>query len=293
MWVSPGILFGLVALFGWGIADFLAKQVIDRTGDLKAFFWMQLLSMLPFFALYFIADGRFAFPLQDYLMFLLISLTGVVGYFLFYKAMKLGDVSVMSPIQASNFVVTVILAVIFLKEILVVQQIIAMVFVFTGLVFTGIHYDALRRFRKIAWLPGVKENAVSACCIGLHLFLIGLMVPKYGWLAPIFFFRVFNVMFLLLYTHFSRKEVRITISKRDRFLYWLFLLIVLFDVAAILGFSLGVNSAYVSIVAPVAVSFPLVTVTLAAVFYKERLEKIQVAGILLLILGIVMLSVFS
>ncbi len=293
MSISTGILFGLIALFGWGLADFFAKRVIDKTGDFKALFWMQLLSMIPFFALYLAVDGRFLFPLKDYLMFILTSILGIIGYFMFYKAIRLGNISIISPIQASYVVLTVILAVIFLGERLIAEQTISIAIVFIGLVMTGINFTALKSLRKVELLAGVKEDLISAGCFGFHFVFIGIMVAKYGWLVPVFFFRVFNVIFLLLYTYFFSREFKIKLSAMDNYIYRLFPLIVIFDVAAILGFSLGVNSEYVSIVTPVALSFPLVTVTLASIFYKERLDKIQIIGIILLISGIILLSYFS
>jgi len=291
--ISLGIFYGIIALFGWGLADFFAKRVIDKTGDFKALFWMQLLSMIPFFALYLIADGRFNFPLKDYLMFILISILGVVGYFFFYRAVKLGNISIISPIQASYVVLTVILAVIFLGERLIAEQTISIAIVFIGLIMTGINFTALKSLRKVELLSGVKEDLISAGCFGFHFIFIGIMVAKYGWLVPVFFFRVFNVIFLLIYTFLFKQNFKIKLTTRESYIYLLFPLIVIFDIAAILGYSLGVNSEYVSIVTPVALSFPLVTVTLASIFYKERLDKIQLAGIALLISGIVLLSYFS
>ncbi len=290
---SLGILYGIIALLGWGLADFFAKRVIDRIGDFKALFWMQLLSMIPFFSLYLAVDGRFIFPINDYTMFILISILGIVGYFYFYKAIRLGNISIISPIQASYVVLTVILAVIFLQERLTIEQTISIAIVFIGLVMTGINFISLKMLRKVNLWPGVKEDLISAGCFGFHFLLIGIMVAKYGWLVPIFFFRVFNVIFLLLYTSMFKSDFRIKLAVKENYIHYLFPLIVIFDVAAILGFSLGVNSTYVSIVTPVALSFPLVTVTLASIFYKERLDKIQILGIILLISGIILLSYFS
>ena len=295
--IPAGILFGFVALFGWGLADFFAKPLIDSIGSYKAFFWMQLLSMIPFCILYFSLDGRFAFPLKDYGFFILISIFGVIGYYLFYESISMSSISLMSPIQSSNFVVGILLALVFLGEHLTIYQGVAIIAIFIGVSLTGLNFKNLIRFRKINLLPGVGINLVSAVCIGTHFLFLGLMVPKYGWLVPVFFFRVINVLFLLGFTAVSGKEITIkkqkSLTLKTWHLNWLFSIIIACDIAAILGFSVGITSQYVSIILPIAMSFPLLTVLLARIFYKEQLEALQIVGILILIAGISALSYFS
>lgn len=41
------ILTGLVAMLGWGFADFFAKKTIDEIGDLATLFWSQLIGAIP------------------------------------------------------------------------------------------------------------------------------------------------------------------------------------------------------------------------------------------------------
>lgn len=290
--VSPGILYGIVALLGWGLADFFAKRLVDRFGDLKALFWIQALSLVPFATLYFIVDGRLAFAAADYLFFAVISLFSIVGYIFFYRAIKLGNISIMSPIQATVIAGTLILAALVLHERLAALEYAAIGILFIGLMLTGVNITLLRKTKRVALFSGVKENLISVVLFSVHFILLGIIIPKHGWLAPIFFFRAFNVLFLLSYMTFTRSSIAFP-KKITRTSSYLIPITAIADVAAIIFFSLGVNSEYVSIVTPVASSFPLVTVTLALIFYKEKLDKIQIAGILLLISGIAFLAAVS
>ena len=85
------------------------------------------------------------------------------------------------------------------------------------------------------------------------------------------------------------KEKNLLVTKGST--YKLAALLGIFSTMGYLGYSLGVNSVYASIVAPVVAAAPIVAVFLALGFLKEKLVQEQKIGIFLLMLGLVMLAV--
>jgi len=136
--LAEGIFFAFLSFFCWGITDFMCKMVIDRTGHFKLFFFLNLLSSIPLliYALIFIQIPSI-FPIA-------IIITGSIGLFLiigsisFFKGLEKGHVSIMSPVGSCWGIITVLLALIFLGEILIPNQYIAIFILFCGIVLTSI-----------------------------------------------------------------------------------------------------------------------------------------------------------
>ncbi|MCD6477641.1 MAG: DMT family transporter [Candidatus Aenigmarchaeota archaeon] len=285
MSISLGIVFGLMAMFGWGTADFLAKKVIDKIGDFKTLLWVQTFGLLALVPFYFIFTTELKYSIEDFALFILIGLMGTLGYLLFYRALRKGMVSVISPIQASWVVVTVVLSVLLLKEFLSLVESIAISITICGIILVSFRLNDVKNAKSSSILPGVPEDIISMSLWGINFVIIGFLVSQLNWFAPIFFLRVFMVIFLFS----SSKGVKnnLLIPKK---VIPVVAIIGLLDVMAFIGFGLGVNSVYVSIVSPIAASFPLVTIILARIFLKEKLEMNQKIGVTGILIGLILLS---
>ncbi len=282
-----GVLFGLIAMFGWGLADFFAKKTVEKIGDFRTLFWTQIVGFIILTSAYFVFAPQFNYTIGDIIIFALIGLLGSSAYLLFYRALKKGQVSILSPIQASWVVITVILSVIFLNEVLGNFQAITIAITILGIILVSFKYKDLKRLKLKNLLPGVPEDLISMSLWGINFVIIGFLVSKFNWFIPIFFLRLFMIFFLLCFS--SIKREKITFNER-KVIPWL-ILIGVCDVSAFLGFGLGVSSGYVSIVSPVAASFPLITIILARIFLKERLGINQKIGIVGIIIGLILLSI--
>ena len=115
-----GILFGIFSMLGWGIADFLGALSSRRIGYLLTLFWMQIAGFL--IALIYFLIKIPPFNITSILKFLpvlvLCGFLEAVAYSAFYKGLKEGQVSLVSPIGSSWAFLTLVLGLIFLKEIL-------------------------------------------------------------------------------------------------------------------------------------------------------------------------------
>ncbi len=284
--ISLGIIFGIVSLLGWGIADLLAKVVITKFGGIRALFIQQLVGLL------FIGAYCFIFltiPVISFELMILLAVTSIFatfGYVMFYKAMEYGNVSIVSPIVSSWAALTVVLSVVFFSEVLSILQFFSILLIFFGIFLTSIVWKDFKKSLKGGISNGVKEAIVSMVCWGIGFTLLKLTVDSLGTIIPIVFFRLFSVV-IILAVLFRRKLEII-------FKPFHLLLIIIFsgilDVLALLTYNIAITSEFVSIVAPISSAFPLVTIILAQIFLKERMVLNQKIGAAFILTGLILIS---
>lgn len=284
-----GILSGILSMLGWGTADFLGAESSRKIGNVLTLFWMQIVGFVVAFV-YFLINFS-SFNLKDVQRFLpllvIICFLQTIAYLAYYKGLKEGQVSLVTPIGASWAMITVILSVIFLKEILQRNQIIAIILIIFGITLASINIKELLKIKKFSVFRGTKEGLIAMLGWGVSLFLIVFPSKTLGWFLPVFLFRLFAILFLTFYIFISKKSFKINPQPS---LLGLLLSIGLLDIGAFFAYSFGVSGEYTSIVAPIAASFPLVTILLAKVFLRERIAPNQIFGIAGIVAGLISIS---
>ncbi|MBZ9577726.1 DMT family transporter [Patescibacteria group bacterium] len=284
-----GILSGLLSMFGWGTSDFLAAKSSRKVGYLITYFWTQLFAFSIAFVYLLIKLPTL--NINNVFQFLVFILPAgflyMVGTLFFYKGFTKGQVSLVSPIGASWAMITVILSFVFLKEVLKTNQIAAIILMIIGVVLVSINLKELLKVRKLALLGGIKEGLIAMLAWGFSLFLIVIPSKTFGWFLPVFGLKLFGIMFIVIYAMLIKQSLKV---KLQLSLLALFFLVGFSDMVAFFGYSFGVEGEYASIIAPVAASFPLVTIILARIFLKERIVLNQAFGIVGIIAGLILIS---
>lgn len=284
-----GISTGLLTMFFWGIALFLAALASRKIGNILTLFWMQLFGLLVGTVYFFFNLNSFSlnsiFPFIPILF--VIALLQVIAYLAFYKGLEKGQVSLVSPLGASWSLITAVLSLIFLKETLKVNQLLAILFITIGIIVISINLKDLIKHKSIHLLIGVKEGLISMLGWGVSLFLLIIVSKELGWFLPAFIFRFLILFILSTYIYSSKKSL---FSKSAKFPWLMLLFIGLFDITAFFTYSLGVSSAYGSIVAPISSANTLITITLGVIFLKERVKLRQIIGITAIVSGLVIIS---
>lgn len=285
-----GILSGLISMFGWGTSDFLAANSSRKIGYLLTYFWTQLVAFSLTLIYFLIKFPRLDINnIPQFLIFLApAGFLFMIGTLAFYKGFIGGQVSLVSPIGASWAMITVVLSVIFFKEILQTNQIIAVVLIILGIILVSTNLKEVLKIKRFTLLKGVKEGLIAMLAWGISLFLIVPASKALGWFLPVFVLKFFGLLLLVIYTLFSRKSLKINFQ--SSFLILLFFIGFL-DVIAFFGYSFGVEGEYASIIAPIAAAFPLITIILARILLKERFVLNQIFGIISVIIGLVLISI--
>jgi drug/metabolite transporter (DMT)-like permease len=284
-----GVFYGLLSMASWGIADFLAAKSSRKIGFALTLLWSQIFGFF-IISIYFLTNFQL-FNLSDVPKFLLIlaiaGILNMIAGLAYFKGLKEGKVSLVSPIGASFALIIVILSILFFKETLTANQIIGIILIILGLPLLSINIKKISGVKKIDTLVGAKEGLVAMLGWGFSLFLIIPAIKVLNWFLPIFIFRFFTLLFLLSYVFFGKQSFKISFPITSLALP---LLIGLLDVIAFFGYSFGIKGEYASIVAPIVASFPLITVILARVFFKEKIVLNQALGIISVITGLILIS---
>jgi len=285
-----GILSGLLSMFGWGTSDFLAAKSSRRIGYLLTYFWTQLVAFLIALIYFWIKLPTLNINnIPQYLIFLLpAGFLFLVGTLAFYKGLTEGQVSLVSPIGASWAMITVVLSVVFFKEVLQTNQIVAIILIISGIILVSVNLKELLKIKRLTLLGGIKEGLIAMLAWGISLFLMVPVSKALSWFLPVFALKLFGLLFLVIYTMFSKKSLKIDLQIP---LLILLFLIGFLDIIAFFAYSFGVEREYASIVAPVAASFPLVTIILARIFLKEKIVFNQALGIAGVIAGLILISI--
>ncbi|MFS8159403.1 MAG: EamA family transporter, partial [Candidatus Roizmanbacteria bacterium] len=120
-------------MLSYGIAFFLLARTSKSIGALRSTFIFQLVG-IPFFI--------FAFPFGqvpsislNYLAPVLVGIADAFVYIVFLHALKVGKVSIVSPIIDTYALFTFILGAVFLHESVVPMKVIGSILIVLGLVF--------------------------------------------------------------------------------------------------------------------------------------------------------------
>jgi drug/metabolite transporter (DMT)-like permease len=284
-----GILPGLIAMFGWGVVDFLSVKSSRKIGSILTFFWMQIVGFLiALIYLIFNFQKLYVIDISKLVLIIIISaFLFTIGTFTFYKGLIIGQASLVTPIMGSWAMITAILSIIFLNEILKTNQILAIIFIICGIILVSTNIkEALKN--KLSFFIGAKEGIISMFSYGVAAFLLAFAVKSLGWFLPGIICRLFILIFIILYAFINKQSLR---ARFQPSVWNLILPIAFLDIIAFFAYSIGVSSECASIVAPIAASSPLVTIILARIFLKEKLVSNQIVGIFLALLGLVLISI--
>lgn len=280
---------GLATMVLWGVAIFLAAIANRKLENVIVLFWMQAFGFL-LGIVYFLSKLN-SFDLTSVLKYLpqlvVIALLQIGAYLSFYKGLSKGQVSMVSSIGASWGLLTAVLGVVFLKEALKFNQVLAIVLIAAGIVLVSINLKELISNKKLKLLVGVKEGLIAMTCWGVALFLLASLTKVLGWFLPAFLFRFYLLIFLSIFILFSKKKF---VPGKIKFPWGLLLLIGIFDMGAFFTFSLGTLGSFASIVAPIGSAYALVTIILAKIFLKEKTKLNQYFGIAGILAGLILIS---
>jgi uncharacterized membrane protein len=208
----------------------------------------------------------------------------IVANFSFYKSLKQGKVSVVMPIASCWAVVTVLLSLIFLEETLTFYNALGVIFAVTGALLVSFKMKDLsldtRKYGK-----GVKYAIIAALAYGADFVIIDLAANKIGWFLPIFFIGIVTAFFLFIYAKAAKKDISFP-QNALRFI----ILVGILDTVAYLSYSSSVTEEYGAVVAPIAAASPAVSIFLARIFFKEKLEINQEIGMVSVLVSLILLA---
>jgi drug/metabolite transporter (DMT)-like permease len=283
-----GIGLGLGAAVSWGLADYFAALASRRAGTLPVVLGFHLVACLFLGVLVGATGDLGRASWNDVPFFLLVGALGFGSYLAFYRALAIGPISVVSPIVSGYAAVTVLLAVLVRGEQLSGGEAVAIALVVGGVVVTTLDLSQLGETR--AGGLGILLAVATTVLIGGFVFGVADRTSRLGWLVPIFLARLVSTALVFAATA-TRRELRPAGWSPSIPAALVFLGLV--DTAGYISFNVGVRHAATSVVATASAPYALIPIALGVLVLHERPTRPQWGGVAVVIVGLVLLGLFS
>lgn len=292
------VVLALLSSVLWGIADFAGGTASRRRPALLVVMASQATGLAAV-AVLVVATGAWRDPLGYLPWAVGAGLAGAAGLLLYYRALAIGTMGVVSPIAALSVVIPVAVglanghlpsAVVGAGLVLAVLGVVAA---------SGPERAQGRSSRPVLLAAG------SAVCFGATLLFIARGAAHSPQMTMVAM-RVASVLPLALLAAGLRARARAvpgvgrpdgdagaeSLSALAR--VWLLVVVAgLFDVSANLLFAVASTAGALTVVAILGSLYPAVTVVLARVIHGERMTRLQQSGVVLALVGVALIAGWS
>ncbi len=313
-----GILFGLSAAFFWGLGDYLISHLTRHSGTARALLYVQVLSLSAWIIFLFIQISTTGAAGPDssigpsvWAMAVLTGIFHVGGLALTYRAFEIGTLSLVSPIASGFAVVTAVLSIATGEHPPALALVGAVCLIGGVILATRTPSDSPTSNESLQTgsppkkpnLAGVPEALGSALAFGTMFWMFYFFVqPKLGYVYPLIILKTMSSggAFIGLLATRSKTSVPdvaaspaqpATLSKSLPTIGLLALGVALTDTLAWIAYIWGTSTQYATVVTALASLFSVITILLAWVLLRERLSKHQWAGVAVILLGVLLVSI--
>ena len=286
MWV----LFAFASAFFAGVTSILAKIGVKDVDSHVATAIRTIIVLIFSWIMVFIIGSQSTIVNIDGKTFLFLILSGLstgASWLCYFKALQLGDVNKVVPIDKSSTILTMILAFIFLNEKITINMVIGMIGIAIG---TYLMIQKKEKAEKIvkrkAWLIYALLSALFASLTSI-LGKVGIENVESNLGTAI---RTIVVLVMAWIIVFATKKQR-DIKKIDKRSLIFLILSGVATGASWLCYYKALQDGLASIVVPIDKLSILVTVLFAYIFLKEKLSKKSLLGLILIVVGTLLLLV--
>ncbi len=278
---GAAVVLGLFAAAFYGAADFCGGLATKRTSMVSVALISQSAGFVLLLTFVFFIPARA--DTMDFVYGAIGGVCGGAGLALLYQALSIGKMGVVSPITAVvAATVPVVFGVVFRHEVLAAVQLAGIGAALVAVVLISLSHEESGQI-EIA-TAGVKEALACGVIFGGFYIFLGLTHRAAG-MEPLLTARAASIIFLAVLA----LVVRAPVAQPARTLR-LIVLAGLIDMTANVFYMLATHAGYISIAAVLTSLYPASTVLLARVLLRERLQAVQIAGVVLALVGVALIS---
>ncbi len=271
-------------MFGWGIYDFLGGVFSKQIGSFKSLFWSQLAGLISILLLAFAFKTEIDIPILAIILSPVASIVYSAGYLFFFKGFEKGNVSIIAATMNLWAVFTMMFAFIFMGQRLTTTQTIGVFMIISGATLASVDWGSItnQRFRLSL---GVKEAILGAFFFGIFWNISEIISEEIGWLLTTLLVKFGITIFLLSFSFAVKQEVGLINSSTKT--KYVILLMGIIEVSAVALVNYGLTIGDAILITPIASALSIVTITLAVIFLKDKISKLQGFGIVMALVGII------
>ena len=277
------LLGGLGAALAWGAGTFCSARSSRIIGAASVVAWVMLIGLVANLAVIAIGPAPGALGATGIAWMLVAGSGNVAGLLLEYTALRRGKVGIVTPVTSTEGAIAALLAVV-AGEALGVAQAGLLAVVALGIVLAGVAPDEPtpdQHKSGAIWLA-----ALAALSFGISIFATGHLSASLpvGWavLPP----RLVGVAVV---------TIPLALTRRLRLARSAVPLVIFTGLAEMLGFvcyAVGARHS-VAIAAVLGSQFAVVASVAAYLFVRERLTRLQLAGVVVIVAGVAALTVVT
>lgn len=271
-------------MFGWGIYDFLAGVYAKKIGSYKTFFWSQLAGLFFVLLLFSLLKTTFSIPLLAIILVPIAALFYSAGYLFFMKGFEIGNISIVAAIMNLWAVFTMLIAFIFMGQRLSTSQTIGAFMIISGAVLASLNWSEIKN-KSFQLSAGVKETVFGAFFFGSFWNISEIISEKIGWLLTTLFVKIGIIAFLLLLSFTIKRDLYA--AKSGAKTKSMLVLMGILDASAVAIVNFGLTIGDAILITPIASALSVVTITMAMIFLKDNITKLQGVGIIVAVCGII------
>ncbi|GAB4501882.1 MAG: DMT family transporter [Anaerolineales bacterium] len=276
------IVYGLSAAIAWGAGDFAGGLAARRSNALAAVFHAEWIGLAAILGVTLLA-GESPLSLRAGLMAFAAGAIGALALVVLYKAMAEGQMSVAAPISALLAASLPVMVESLLRGLpgLSTQIGFALALAAVWLIASG---EGGRLLPELGSWRDLRLPFISGIGFGLYFILIN-QAGQEGTLWPLVISRTGGVLALLVYVWLTRASLRLA-----RPVWPLAALNATLDVTANGFYVLASQVGRMDVAAVISSLYPGLTVLLAWLILKERIQRLQALGIALALTAIALIA---
>ncbi|MCX8062599.1 MAG: DMT family transporter [Anaerolineales bacterium] len=279
------IFIGIGGMFGWGLYDFLGGFFAKQIGPFKSLFWSQLTG---FFSLLFLSFFLISSLNISILLIILCWIAAIIyasGYLFFFRGFEIGNISIVAATMNLWAVFTMIFAYLFMGQRLSPTQTVGVMMIIVGATLASIRWDELNN-QIFQLSAGVRETVIGAFLFGIFWNISEIISEEMGWLLTTLSVKSGIILFLLLFSFLVKRDVGMSNSSIRTKTIVSLMGIIEASAVALVNYGLTIGDAI--LITPIASALSIVTITLAMIFLREKVTRLQGSGMILAVAGIVM-----
>ncbi|MEI6725493.1 MAG: EamA family transporter [Actinomycetes bacterium] len=277
------LLGGLGAALAWGTGTFCSARSSRIIGAASVVAWVMLIGLVANLAVIAVGPAPGALGATDIAWMLVAGCGNVAGLLLEYTALRRGKVGIVTPVTSTEGAIAALLAVV-AGEALGIAQAGLLAVVALGIVLAGVAPEESTPGQRRS--AGFWLAALAALSFGIGIFATGHLSASLpvGWavLPP----RLVGVAVV---------TIPLALTRRLRLARSAVPLVVFTGLAEMIGFvcyAVGARHS-VAIAAVLGSQFAVVASVAAYLFVHERLTRLQLAGVVVIVAGVAALTMVT
>ena len=277
----------LTALF-WGLSSVFAKLSTPRLGVARVAALIVIIESIAYSLGFFFWHSNVAISVGYAFLAAASAFVGVAAYLCFFESVLDGQIAIVGTISAAYPSLTVIGALAFLAESLTVTQLFAIGAIICGII--ALSYES-NPHSTYAVPRRSLLFALSAFALwGLWSLTAKIVVSKIG-AGDLFGFYVISTLTVpSAYMWFRRRALHTNTVEPSLASWTLGATGLALNVCGTLAFTFALSVGFASLVAPISSAYPVVTVIAALLLLREKLNRLQVVALCLVIAGLLVIA---